>query len=168
MDTLTSTFRIRMLALALAVPALAWGGAAVPKAMRHTASLITAPTKPTAPRTATPLEYDDARREIRTTLADPEIDAGQPVSAAVQRSPFGRLVVVNHSYDYVDVYVSLNDRDTPWVWVGTLPPRYRLRVKLRRGYSYVVAADTAGEDDGFDWSPTSFYLRGKYVWTLLP
>ncbi len=114
------------------------------------------------------VERDDVRREIRVTLLDDQSAADAAVPQATPGGP-GKIVVRNRSFEYVDVYVSLDDPYTPWEYLSTLPPGYKVITWRPRRLPYVVAGDLSdGYDDGFEWGPASFFLRAKFVYTLLP
>ena len=143
-----------LLAIALAAPQLVCAGARTQRAGSPTAAAAM-PSESSAKgvRVMRVVERDDAKREIRITLISDQPRAGQTISAPLQLRPrYGRLVIRNRSIDFIDTYISLDDDVTPWEFLDTLPPNYRLRVRLLRGLSYLVAGDTAGEDDAhFDW-----------------
>jgi hypothetical protein len=111
------------------------------------------------------IERDEATRTITVWLGEPEDEA----RTTRGRGGYGKVVVRNRSFFYADVYWSLDDFVTPWSYVDTLPPRWKVKFRLLKFGAYLVAAEETAFDDGFwDWGPASFFLRKKFRWTLLP
>jgi len=104
-------------------------------------------------------QVDSTRREVWLALPSPGVGPTQSS---------GMVSVRNRSHVSADVWVTLNDDSTPWVFVGTVPPRYVGKLRAQRGLNYVIAAEDAGDYDGYwNWGPRAFILRGKFTWTLL-
>lgn len=94
-------------------------------------------------------------------------DQASPASPLVARARVGKIVVRNRSGHTADVYLAPDDGVTPFSYVNTLPSGFRLVLRgLPRRTGYVLYAEDPVLGGG--WGPRPFFLRRKYVWTLLP
>jgi len=90
-----------------------------------------------------------------------ERDSGATSSALVPRAR-GKIVVRNRSPFDADVYLGFDEASL--TFVDTVPSGFKLVIRgLARRTNYVLYA----EDETGSWGPRSFFLRKKYVWTLL-
>jgi len=116
------------------------------------------------------VERDDEKHEIRASF-DPAPQAatsetGRSHTSSVSR---GRVVVRNFTGYAVDVFITLDDYTTPWVFIGTVPDGYRLVVKEIRGLPYILAANYSNlEGDTWDFGPRVFLLGRVFRWFLVP
>lgn len=84
-----------------------------------------------------------------------------------QKAVYRKLIVRNFSSYTAEIFWSLDDDETPWYEAGSLPAGWRVKLRLPRGYSYLVAAEAyPDEDEYWDWGPTSFFLWKKSTWSL--
>jgi hypothetical protein len=105
------------------------------------------------------------------TRADPRLvaPAGSDSSASplVARARAGKIVVRNRSGHTADVYLAPDDGVSDLTYVNTLPTGYKLAIRhVPRRTGYVLYAEDPVLGGG--WGPRSFFLRRKFVWTLLP
>jgi len=100
------------------------------------------------------VERDDEKHEVRASF-DPGPQAatsqtGRSHTSSVSR---GRVVVRNFTGYAVDVFITLDDYTTPWVFIGTVPDGYRLVVKEPRGLPYILGSSYSGECSAGFWCP---------------
>jgi hypothetical protein len=90
-----------------------------------------------------------------------ERDSGATSSELVPRAR-GKIVVRNRSPFDADVYLGFDEASL--AFVDTVPSGFKLIIRgLSRRTNYVLYA----EDETGSWGPRSFFLRKKYIWTLL-
>jgi hypothetical protein len=90
-----------------------------------------------------------------------ERDAGATASELVSRAR-GKIVVRNRSPFDADVYLGFDEASL--AFVDTVPSGFKLIIRgLQRRTDYVLYA----EDETGSWGPRFFFLRKKYIWTLL-
>jgi hypothetical protein len=91
---------------------------------------------------------------------------GSSASALVARARRGKIVVRNRSGFTADVYLGPDDGVSELLYVDTLPTGFKLTIRgLPRRTGYVLYAEEP--DASGSWGPRAFFLRKKYVWTLL-
>jgi hypothetical protein len=98
-------------------------------------------------------------------VPDDDIGAASPL---VARARGGKVVVRNRTGGYtIDVYLAPDDGVTKLQYVNTIPTGFRL---ILRGVPRRINYQLYGEDPGAQvfWGPRSFFMRRRFVWTLLP
>jgi len=109
---------------------------------------------------------DEASRTIHVELTDETFSSER---AARRKTKRGKIKVKNKSPLSSAVYWSLDDSFTPWFYVDTLPPGWKLKFKLPKKVFYLLAADDPflGNNGFWEWGPRSLYLKKRFKWTLL-
>jgi hypothetical protein len=89
-------------------------------------------------------------------------DAGPTSGDLVSRARAAKIIVRNRSPFDADVYLGFDE--TTLQFVETVPSGFKLIIRgLPRRTNFVLYA----EDDTGSWGPRFFFLRKKYIWTLL-
>lgn len=118
----------------------------------------------------TEILVNERSRTIEILMSEEAVPgAGQDGDARAkeQKVVYRKLVVKNFSSYTADVFWSLDDTVTPWYDGGTLPPRWKLKLRLLRGFTYLVAAEAYPDEDAYwDWGPRSIFLWKKSTWSL--
>jgi hypothetical protein len=85
-----------------------------------------------------------------------------------KRSRKGVLKVRNLTYgDYIDVWLTLDDPDTDWYYMGTVSPRRWRAWRLVKGpIPYIAAADSDGDTSFWEWTPARFWMGRRFTWSL--
>jgi hypothetical protein len=109
---------------------------------------------------------DAASRTIHVELSEAALSGER---AARRKGGLGKVKVKNKSPLTSAIYWSLDDAVTPWFYVDTLPPGWKVKFKLPKKAFYLLAAEDPflGDNGFWEWGPHSFYLKKRFKWTLL-
>ena len=107
----------------------------------------------------------DASRTIHVELID---ESASSERAARRKQRLGKIKVKNKSPFSSAIYWSLDDAFTPWFYVDTLPPGWKVKFKLPKKEFYLLAAEDPflGDNGFWEWGPRSVYLKKRFKWTL--
>lgn len=109
-----------------------------------------------------------AEQSRRQVVREKGISEGAPPDREFRRARKGLFKVRNLTYgEFIDVWVTLDDVETDWYYLGTVGPRRWRAWRLPKGpIPYLGAADSDGDTTFWEWGPARFRLGGRFTWSL--
>jgi hypothetical protein len=94
--------------------------------------------------------------------------AAATASPLVARARRGRVVVRNRTGGYTtDVYIAPDDGVSDYQYINTIPTGFKLILRgVPRRLNYLLYAEDPTAQ--VFWGPRAFFMRRKFIWTLLP
>lgn len=110
----------------------------------------------------------DGSQSFPSGILVPDDGAAATSSDLVARARRGRVIVRNRSGGYTaDVYIAPDDGTSTYQYINTIPTGFRLILRgVPKRLNYLLYAEDPAAQ--VFWGPRPFFMRRRFIWTLLP